>query len=343
MTFQLLATHQVFDGSKHRAISVYAGDLSNIPLEHAVDLLVLSAFPDDYIPTRSSLIGALHRQGLSVSDLAKNKEFDLRQACQFWLSKPVVAHSRNLNIGRIACFEPTKPTDAATTVGAVFRGLFPFLDDNTGSVVAMSVLAAGDQGESWEAMFDRIVETAEHWMSRGLAINELKIVIRDSDQAQLAAKRLSVYNQQHAHSGQNKQSVSEYKHDVFLSFSSSDGDGATLAKQVLTRRSDVRSVFDFRHEIPKGASWQAELDVAIAQCRTVVALITPAYEKSPECQEEIMQARLRHKHERQGVLFPVYWRSLQTPVALWLRTINYADCREQDASGLESALANMRL
>ena len=56
--------------------------------EDAVDLLVLSAFPNDYIPTLHRL-GALFNKGLSVDDLARNKAVDLRQAFSCWLSRPI--------------------------------------------------------------------------------------------------------------------------------------------------------------------------------------------------------------------------------------------------------------
>jgi hypothetical protein len=52
------------DGEEHR-IELYWGDLSYLPQEQAVDLLVVSAFPNDYIPTPSSLIGAASKRYLS--------------------------------------------------------------------------------------------------------------------------------------------------------------------------------------------------------------------------------------------------------------------------------------
>ena len=77
--------------------------------------------------------------------------------------------------------------------------------------------------------------------------------------------------------------------------------------------------------------------------RAIVALMSPDYEKSPECQEEIMQARFRHKHEARAVLFPVYWRTLETDLKLWIKTINYSDCREQSASKLNDCISGLEL
>ncbi len=53
-------------GDKLHHIELRVGDLTDIPPEHALDALVVSAFPNDYSPTGSSLIGALHSRGAST-------------------------------------------------------------------------------------------------------------------------------------------------------------------------------------------------------------------------------------------------------------------------------------
>jgi hypothetical protein len=138
----------------------------------------VSAFPDDYDPTPTSLIGALNRQGLSISELARDKLHDLRKTCAFWISKPIDGPSARWNIGQIACFEPQMLGSPPTLVGDLFRGLFPFLNDQRNQVVAMPLLAAGDQGWSAELMLRSILDAATHWLARGLPISELKIVAR---------------------------------------------------------------------------------------------------------------------------------------------------------------------
>ncbi|MDR6305795.1 hypothetical protein GGQ85_003520 [Nitrobacter vulgaris] len=76
---RLLEELTVVRPDEPRKIELLQGDLTCIPQEHAVDVLVVSAFPNDYLPTQGSLIGALHRAGLSVGDLARDKQADLRQ------------------------------------------------------------------------------------------------------------------------------------------------------------------------------------------------------------------------------------------------------------------------
>ena len=61
-------------GNANKRIELLKGDLTCLGPGDAVDLLIMSAFPGDYIPTPTSLIGGLHRKGLSVARLAAMKD-----------------------------------------------------------------------------------------------------------------------------------------------------------------------------------------------------------------------------------------------------------------------------
>jgi hypothetical protein len=45
-------------GNGDKRVELYEGDLTEVDQADEFDLLVISAFPNDYIPTSSSLIGA---------------------------------------------------------------------------------------------------------------------------------------------------------------------------------------------------------------------------------------------------------------------------------------------
>ena len=47
---KLISNIDVRHGHNVHRIGLYHGDLTEIPPEHAVDILIVSAFPDDYTP-----------------------------------------------------------------------------------------------------------------------------------------------------------------------------------------------------------------------------------------------------------------------------------------------------
>ena len=305
MTFALIDSIDILDDSTTRRIALYEGDLTAIPKEHHADILVVSAFPDNYAPTSTSLIGSLYSRGLSVDDLAKVKAHDLRATCGFWLSNPIDGAAAALNVGRIACFEPLMLGSAASIVGDLFRGLFPFLDDRKDQVVAMPVLAAGDQGSHSSEMLSSILDAASHWLARGLAISELMIVERTPERVAALARTMADFKRKLVVA--NIKPSQSAKYDVFLSFSRNDAKAADFVRAELEKREDTKNVFDFRIAIEKGRSWQEELDRAISSSRCIVSIMSPSYFSSPECKEELMQARLRNKRSNHSCLFPIYW------------------------------------
>lgn len=103
------------------------------------------------MPTPSSLIGALSiNLGISVHNLSKDKEEDLRKQYFCWWSKPLPEQH---SFRRILCFEGGFGSNGSSppkVVGAVFRCLVPILSGkgNTKGAVIMPLLASGDQVRS---------------------------------------------------------------------------------------------------------------------------------------------------------------------------------------------------
>jgi hypothetical protein len=109
LPIQLLDYIQVKTDKGFADIELYLGDLSAIPKEHKVDIVILSAFPNNYAPTPNTLIGSLDQKGLSVAKLANDKDMDLRKTLWCWFSKELSRDQVDkFNFSRILCFEPEK-------------------------------------------------------------------------------------------------------------------------------------------------------------------------------------------------------------------------------------------
>ena len=333
---------KVFDGQTERLISLVLGDITELGRHEVVDILVASAFPDDYVPTPTSLIGALHRSGLSVAELARDKAVDLRSTSGFWLSREIDDRSAWRGARRLAVFEPHELGSPPEAVGALFRGLFPFLSDREDRRVAMPILSSGDQRWSATVMMEALLNAAIEWMRRGLPISQLMIFERDPGRVPsllTLMKKLAEDGEGSSTSGSSLSApppvVPHY--DVFLSFSSHNADAADAFKRKLAVISQSTTVFDFRLSIQKGKSYQDDIDRAIESCRKVVSILSPAYFASPECQEELNIARLRNKRAGFGLLIPLCWKSVSPSLPLWLQTLNQSDCLEESLEKLTVA------
>ena len=175
---QLLDYIQVKTGKGFADIELYYGDLSAIPREHEVDIVILSAYPDDYTPAEGTIIGSLYKKGLSVKQLSETKEMDLRKSLWCWFSKELsAAQKEQFNFHHILCFEPDKRKEEAVEyVADIFRCLNNFVFEDDHNHVAMPTVAAGSHYASAVKITEAIIEASIFWLQRGLPLSTIKIV-----------------------------------------------------------------------------------------------------------------------------------------------------------------------
>jgi len=71
-----------------KSFELWHGDIAEIPGE--LDLLVISSVNEEYWQFPGTLITALmDRFAISVEELAKTPDFDLRKVLNCWISKPM--------------------------------------------------------------------------------------------------------------------------------------------------------------------------------------------------------------------------------------------------------------
>jgi len=329
---QKLASIPVRSKDRIHEIAFYHGDLTAIPESERVELLVVSAFPNDYSPTPSSLIGALANAGLSVARLSASKELDLRAGFGCWLSRPVGQYP-GLAFDRIMVFE-TMLGPAPEVIGDLFRALTPFvLGEPQVNSIALPVLASGDQNEDSSVMLKALIDAAIGWLQIGLPISTIKIVERDREKALHLASQVTALVGKITF--QAKQSA---QYDYFVSYSHTDKNAADEVVRALTARSSAKVFLD-RKDIATGASWQRDIWAGLEKCRRVIALISPEYLLSDMCQEEWAMAMIRRRDENPSVLVPIYLRSADLP--LHVRMLQYQDCRESDLEKLRGVCSGI--
>lgn len=189
---RLLSQLEIANANNIAVIQLLHGDLTALPAEHAVDILVVSAFPGNYEPVPNTLIGALFEAGLNMNEIAAHKEIDLSAQLGCWLSHELTDYMhRRFNIKRIMCFEPRILSDKpGEVVSNVFRCLNNFVipDIETSetktqrqpldiSDIAMPMLATGNQRASVEIILPAILAAAAFWLSSGLPVKTLKLVV----------------------------------------------------------------------------------------------------------------------------------------------------------------------
>lgn len=340
---RLLDTLTVQSAIGEHRIELYMGDLSNMPTQHAVDVLVVSSFPNNYFPVKGSLIGALHQHGVSVTALAEDKAVDMREFASCWLSKPVSSGDEGIRFKQVLCFEPKEHGKAGEVVGDIFRALLPFVfgPPNIRSV-AMPMVATGKQRTPITELLDALIESAVNWLSRGTPIDVIKVVEYDPFKAGEMKGAFGFLKRRYHKAATTRVTGADenFNYDVFLSYSrKNQAEADWLYGEIHRQRPDL-TIFMDKIEMRVGAAWQQKLYRALDDSRRVIALLSPDYIASKICQEELNIAIARNR-DSEGVLMPLYLYDAKLPT--YIKLLNYIDCRESDYAKLAAAVGQLGL
>lgn len=335
---RIIDTLEVNGSSKRGLIQLCVGDLTMLGAENAVDVLVVSAFRDDYYPMPGSLIGALYLKGISVEQLAEDKEVDLRQAFSCWMSREIVNPPPGIHFKRILCYEPGESVRAAELIGDIFRSLAPFIGGQFPvNTVATPLVASGHQGADPVEMLQLLVNAGVQWMLVGFPLSCLKIVCTPNKNVDELAGTFSKLKQLHSKAILKQEN--EFTHDVFISYAHNDSREIEWFEQSLLEHQPSLKLFVDRKSLNLGAAWQREIFESLDDCRKVVVFYSPSYLNSKVCIEEFNIALCRHRDSRETILMPIYLYSANLPT--YMRLVQFLDCREYDKKKLASAVVQL--
>jgi len=271
------------DDGAEKTLRLVAGDLC--ALQGECDVVVCSAFRNDYMPTFRSLIGGLYWiKDINVAELAADPELDFR-AMGCWLSRDTGREYR-----RVACVELldsyARRFENPDRVDHILRRSFSTLRfileqaEIAGipvESVALPILGTGTQSIDLEYVLGPLIVQCGSMLRTNPGIKQLTVYERRLEMAEQAAKALDAAFSK-ADDGQR----------VFISYSSRQTAQAMEIAELL--RGSGISCWMAPGSIPAGSSYQEAIPVAIGRADVVLMLLTPDAEKSRWVQKEIGSA-----------------------------------------------------
>lgn len=296
-----------------------------------VDVLAISAFPGDYTPTDTSVIGGLAREGVSVAALARRKAADLRPSFGCWLSEPVEGQD---GFARILCFEPLTRGVPTDVMDDFFRGVAA-LSGASFAVrsIAMSIFASGDQHYPPEEVLQILLRAAQRWMSAAFPLRTLRIV---SNQRDFGGLR-EVFRRFDAALA-TRRPARTVDVDIFLAAAEDDEPLADVVCHVMSVVSPGISTFRAfaADTVASVVAKDARRD-ALDASRRVMALITPNFLRSRSCLDALAWAMFREGVSSAPLLFPIYMR--QADLKGTLEVLRMVDCRDMNLNSLRAVAA----
>jgi hypothetical protein len=375
---QLLSQIDIRRAQGNTVIQLLQGDLSTIPDGHATDILVMSAFPDEYIALEGSLIDALDESGLSVEAMAQDKEVDLRKQLYCWLSKPLsTIDQEKFNFKRILCFEPGDKIKAPEeVVGDIFRCINTFAYDDDKNEVAMPIIATGYQKIPMQEMLPALLQAAHFWLQNGLPLIALKLVVHRMEQAKEALlyfnefkerlelpakaqsippipkKQISVWEKLKNKISKKVTGESdidfpptastEKRFDYFLSYAHVHAKEVQYFVDGLKATKKDIAVFYDKDSIPPGGLWIQHISDAIQRADKVLIFLSPDYDKSPVCWDEFQCAKLKEYNSKKSIIQTIYlYGHKETAMPLIMGIYSYIDCREGSTEKLGSCIQQL--
>lgn len=245
-----------------KRISVVHGNLCDC--ENQFDIVVCSAFKNEYSPVAGTLIGELmYKKNLSVRELSRDCELDLRTQGA-WLSKETDSCFR-----RIACIEllgySNRKYTELVNIKSAFSTLHYLIEQAALEgipvrTIALPVIGSGNQQLDAGYIISPLVTYCLRMLRNIEETEEIIFYELNGQKADFIADRLREIND------------NESKSDVFISYSSKQYDIAIKIYRLLTENS-IRC-WMAPQSIPAGSQYYLEISKAINSIKLLLLVLT---------------------------------------------------------------------
>lgn len=267
---------------EQKEIKIINDDLANI--DDRYDILVCSAYKNDYVPLRGTIIGKLHSMGIEVATLAAEPEINCKDF-GVWISK----ETANDHFKRICCVELLDYTDVEIfskdhAVDIILKKTFSTLKyaieqaSITGidiKKIMLPILGAGSQGIELSYIIPPLIHQCLGILNLS-DVDEIAFLEIDTPKAESLRKYL-------IESLDNKDET-----DVFISYSSKQSERAFEIANLLKRNNITYWMAP--DSIPASEDYLDVIPNALTNTKIVLLLLTPEAESSVWVAKEVATA-----------------------------------------------------
>ena len=172
------------------SVEIYHGDITEIGFP--VDLLVVSAFKNNYYPTQGTVIGALkERHSIDLHDLFNQENINLKESLNCWITQK---HKSAL-YKYILVFEIRDFLTVSLPLADIFRNLFISISvlNQMGAeikTIAMPVLGTGNQAFGFEEVITALLAELKKSLRNNSTLERLLFVEYNKEKSEKLSKTL---------------------------------------------------------------------------------------------------------------------------------------------------------
>lgn len=292
-------------------ITLENGDVTSAG--NIADLLIISAFAGDYLETQNSVIGSLGGKGLSIQTQLRPHAIPAGENC--WISRElddrnaalagarrVLCYESNHSRVKVARQECSNVDGSSEMIGGValleLRTLFAALLQHAPHEgvpawsIHMSLVGAGDQGGNPELTLKLIVSGFQEAFANGLNVRSVRII--EKNKGKFNRLQTTFASLQENYNPFTAGINPESKYRLFISYCQKNKDLVHPAYEAIKKSLGPDIFIDFDGKVNEGMVLSRDLAIAVRQSRAMIAIISPDYVLSGNCNIEFFTAYTRN-------------------------------------------------